>query len=469
MNTTATIRSQTYNAVWRWHFYAALFVVPFLILLPVTGVLMLLQQPIEAVTQASLRQVPASGSSQPAEQQLDAVRRQFPGAQVREYIPPTAVDASSEFAIELPSHGAEAGNHGGHGAPAISVFVDPYTTRVLGTFDPSASLYAWAKSLHGSLALGPVGEILIEVAAGLAVLMVLTGAFLAWPRSRGELTQLIPRRPLKRRAGWRAVHGLLGLTLVLPLLFFLLSGLTWTSVWGGKLVQAWSALPGQNFEAPQADALHEDLNRAGPNRVPWVLEPTPLPASGSMSGHPPVSSLPVDLDAVVVLADKLGFERFRVHLPRGEDGVWTIAATTIAGDITNPGAERTVHIDRYSGRVLADLRFADYPLMGKAMSASIPLHQGDLGLWNWLLNVTLCIALVTLVCSGLILWWKRRPAQWSAPVVAARPWRAVGFFMLTVSLVFPLAAAAIAGVALLDLVILRRVRRTTAPAPQLNQ
>jgi uncharacterized iron-regulated membrane protein len=158
-----------------------------------------------------------------------------------------------------------------------------------------------------------------------------------------------------------------------------------------------------------------------------------------------------------------------VHLPRGEDGVWTIAATTIAGDITNPGAERTVHIDRYSGRVLADLRFADYPLMGKAMSASIPLHQGDLGLWNWLLNVTLCIALVTLVCSGLILWWKRRPAQWSAPVVAARPWRAVGFFMLTVSLVFPLAAAAIAGVALLDLVILRRVRRTTAPAPQLNQ
>ncbi len=454
MNTKNPLRSQIYNAVWRWHFYAALFVVPFLLLLPLTGILMLLQQPLETLTQASLRHVQVSGAVLPPSVQMAAVQQRFAGSRVREYIAPRTADASSEFAIEASTHGAHAGGHDGHGAPSIAVFVNPYTAEILGTFDPSASLYAWAKTIHGSLALGAFGEYLIEIAAGLGVLMVVTGVYLAWPTDRAQWLRLVPRGPFSRRSSWRSLHGLLGLALLLPLLFFLVSGLTWTSVWGGKLVQAWSALPGQSFTAPQAEMTHASLNRAGPKQVPWVLEPTPLPASGSMAGASGLPSGAVNLDTIAAFAGQLGFMQFRVHLPRAEDGVWTIAATTIAGDITNPVSERTVHVDRYTGLVLADLRFADYPLLGKAMAASIPLHQGDLGVWNWLLNVLLCLGLITLVTSGAVVWWKRRPAQWSAPNAAARPWHTMVVLMLVLSLAFPLAAAAILTIILLDRMVL---------------
>ncbi len=153
MNTKNPLRSQIYNAVWRWHFYAALFVVPFLLLLPLTGILMLLQQPLETLTQASLRHVQVSGAVLPPSVQMAAVQQRFAGSRVREYIAPRTADASSEFAIEASTHGAHAGGHDGHGAPSIAVFVNPYTAEILGTFDPSASLYAWAKTINGSLAL----------------------------------------------------------------------------------------------------------------------------------------------------------------------------------------------------------------------------------------------------------------------------------------------------------------------------
>jgi uncharacterized iron-regulated membrane protein len=48
-------------------------------------------------------------------------------------------------------------------------------------------------------------------------------------------------------------------------------------------------------------------------------------------------------------------------------------------DTHNPFGDHTVHIDRYTGKVLADIRFADYRLAGKAMAVGIALHEATLG------------------------------------------------------------------------------------------
>ncbi len=40
-------RKVLYATVWRWHFYAGLYVAPFLMLLAVTGLVMLAEEPIE--------------------------------------------------------------------------------------------------------------------------------------------------------------------------------------------------------------------------------------------------------------------------------------------------------------------------------------------------------------------------------------------------------------------------------------
>ena len=77
----------------------------------------------------------------------------------------------------------------------------------------------------------------------------------------------------------------------------------------------------------------------------------------------------------------------------------------------SPTADRTVHIDQYSGKILADIHFDDYNWFGKFMAASIALHMGTLGWWSVLANVLFCLAVIFICVSGCVMWWKRRPSE----------------------------------------------------------
>lgn len=445
-----------YAAVWRWHFMIGVLVIPFLFLLAFSGLLMLFSKPLDNALNEPLLTVKVGEKPLPATVLLDTVEQNYPHAVVKLYLPPAAKDQSARFSLQPHSHAG----HGGHHAPSTLVHLNPYTGEILGDQDPAASVYSRIKTFHGSLFMGSLGDALIEIAAGLAVLMIVSGLYLAWPKG-GERPPA-PAKKTGQREGWRRWHLSLGWLIALPLLFFLISGLAWTNIWGGKIVQPWGSLPGTTYKAPQeslADkkaepqsaADHASMNEEGLHRVPWALEQTPMPESASGDNA-------VQLDEVVALAGHQGLGHFRVHFPQGDSGVWTVSATTIAGDIDNPASERIVHLDPHSGQVLQDIHFADYPIMGKAMAASIPLHQGDLGLWNWLLNVLLVCLIMALIITGALLWWKRQSRR-VPPRAEAGPARAVGLIMLLVALAFPLSAVALLGIILLDAVLTARKAR----------
>lgn len=447
-----------YQAVWRWHFYAGLFVVPFLAVLALSGMVMALKGPIESYLYEDLLFVEPTGEPRSAAGLVEAVAARYPHAEVRQYIVPRDRAFASQITIVPMDHGSGAG-HGRHGEALLTVFVDPYSGEVLGELDPAATLYAWANTLHGTLFLGEMGDHLIEIAAGLALLLVASGLYLWWSRDGGWRQRLLPRLVLTRRPGWRDLHACIGFWAAGALVFFLVSGLTWTDVWGGRLVQAWSSLPAERIQAPLAAADHATLNRGGLEEVPWVLEQTPLPVSGSSAGWTGVGP-GADLDAVIAFGRREGFERFRVHLPRGPNGVWTLSASTMAGELTDPRKERTVHLDRHTGRVLADIRFADYPLMGQAMAAGVPLHQAELGGWNVVFNLAVCLAVLGLLASGVVMWWLRRPAagSWLQPPplpADVGAWRGAIGVMFALSLGLPLVMLTLAGVILLDVLLSR--------------
>jgi uncharacterized iron-regulated membrane protein len=56
---SAGTTSSLYRAVWRWHFYAGLFALPFLIVLAVTGALYLFHREIDGLIHADLKRVEA--------------------------------------------------------------------------------------------------------------------------------------------------------------------------------------------------------------------------------------------------------------------------------------------------------------------------------------------------------------------------------------------------------------------------
>ena len=247
------------------------------------------------------------------------------------------------------------------------------------------------------------------------------------------------------------------------LLGFLITGLAWSGIWGEKMVQAWDSFPAGkwgNPPAPVSDQTYATLNNAG-KEVPWALEKKTMPASDPNTDEPRLIDNP-GLDDINQFARKIGFDgRYQLNLPKGETGVWTISQDSISSDSPNPTADRTVHIDRYNGKVLADIRYADYSVFGKFMALGIALHMGTLGWWSILANIVLCLMLIFIAVSGVVMWWKRRPQGkgLSAPDHQTPLPRGALVLLLILGQCFPTAGAVMLAVLLLDRLVITRCKK----------
>ena len=95
----APARSKTlYFLTWRWHFYAGLFVIPFMLMLSITGLVMLLDDELESALypEALIVQSSATDTMVPISDQLNAVKAQYPDGTVTQFI-----TAKSAFARSM--------------------------------------------------------------------------------------------------------------------------------------------------------------------------------------------------------------------------------------------------------------------------------------------------------------------------------------------------------------------------------
>lgn len=451
--------AKLYRAAWRWHFYAGILVIPFFMSLTITGLMILWIGFIDGRDGEYIRVAPLDAPLA-VSVQADAALSAVPDGRMVQYVAPRAPDLAAIFRVD-------------DAAGAQIVVIDPYRATVLEQFPRRSGWYDWADDMHGSLKLGVAGDRMIEIAASLGVVMLATGLYLWWPRQGGVLRAFLPRLTARGRALWKSLHVSIGIWISVILMFFLISGLSWAGVWGEKLVQAWSSFPpGKYGDIPLSDQTHASMNH-GPKEVPWALEQTPMPASDPHAGHgggghdhgdaePGIAGTP-DIDSVDAYARAIGFDgRYQMNLPQDATGVWTLSRDSMSADSTDPTSDRIVHLDRYSGDKLADIRFQDYSLMGKAMAVGIALHMGLLGVWSVLANTAFCLAVMFLCVSGMVMWWKRRPAGRIGlvppPMPADMPlWKGAMAVGLVISLAFPMAGITLAVVMALDLLILSRV------------
>lgn len=447
MSTETQTPNRLYFAVWRWHFYAGLYTIPFLIMLAATGLIMLWIAVLTGIGDAKL--TVARGDHPLAVSQLiAAAEAALPGAKATQYVAPLSPDHIATVAVSADD-------------VATGITLNPYTGEVLNQFPWRAGWYDWLTDIHGSLLIGDTGDWMIEAAASLGLLLVMSGIYLHWPRD-GWGKALTVQVSAKGRAFWKSLHGAVGLWVSILLVVFLISGLSWTGLWGTKFVQAWSTFPAEKWDAvPLSDATHASMNDGASKEIPWNLEQTPLPESGSLAGVQAITG-PVTVDSVAVFADGLGFAyRYQMNLPADEAGVYTISHDSMSNDGPDPAADRTIHIDQYTGNVLADVRYADYSPYAKLMAWGIAFHEGDLGVWNIALNTVFCLSVILIAMSGLILWWKRRPvgARLGAPPRPVDIPYAKGALLVTLalSLAFPMLGLVFLGVMALDLVVLSAV------------
>lgn len=463
-----------YRAVWRWHFYAGLFALPFMLVLAVTGGIYLFHYELDDLIYRDLRTVPASTAPAVAPSVLaEAAVREVPGTVFR-YVSPASETASAQIGVRTAEGAREV------------VYLDPRSGAVLGSMPDRGSVVWLIREIHSLAVLGKGANALIEVAAGWSILLILTGVYLWWPRGQPGGVVSVRATPAKR-VFWRDLHAVVGVFSAGFILFLAVTGMPWSLVWGAK-VNEWAN--GNNFGYPDGVRVNvpmSDARLADLGSTTWSLEQARLPASTPPahadhggthaqrdaghaqhgSGHaaptpaepaaddehaghgggaspsrpvPPVvpGAVPIGLDRAVAVATALGMTPgYALALPSSPTGVYT--ASIYPNDLSR---QRVLHLDQYRGVPLLDMSYADYGPLGKSLEWGINVHMGqEFGLANQLLMLAVCVAIVLLCVSAAVMWWKRRPdGQMGVPPLPANPraLRVVVAILAIGGVVFPL-------------------------------
>ncbi|AVS63611.1 hypothetical protein C8241_19645 [Paracidovorax avenae] len=452
--TTAKITAASlYRAVWRWHFYAGLLVLPFLAWLAVTGGAFLFQAEIDGWYHRDLLRVAQPvppGAARPPSALVAAALAAQPGQWFR-YTPAAGPGDSANVGIATAD------------GRRVAVYVDPGSARVLGQLPERGTLSWQIRRLHSLKVVGPVARGVIEMAAGWAVVLVATGLYLWWPRGRRGGVVSVRGRPAER-VFWRDLHAVLGLGVGAILAFLALTGMPWSVFWGAQ-VNAWAN--GSHWGYPAGVRVQLPMSAvpvADTLAVPWSLQQARVPVAsavpaamvaggrGGHGGHPgheghvgdagqdgagehaghgaeaaapatgpqPQPAMPpIGLDAAMAVFTRLGMAPgFGVAAPQGAGGVYT--ASAYPADL---GRQRVVHLDQYSGRPLLDMGYADYGPVAKGLEWGINVHLGQqYGGANQIVLAVACAGIVLLCVAGAVAWWKRRPAGGlGVPPLPAQP------------------------------------------------
>jgi len=434
------MRSQnTYKTIWRWHLYAGVLFAPLLVLLAVTGSIYLFKAEIEEVIYQDYYQVDPQEEKTTVSEQLEEVGLLYPEAVITKYRPGEDDERSVEVAVDANDE-------------SLTVFIDPYTGKSIGVLNDENRIMDKIEEIHGELMAGTLGDRIVELAACWAIVLLVTGFFLWFPqKTKGIAGVLFPRLRRGKKILMRDLHVVPAFWISGGLLFLIMTGLPWSGFWGANF-QAVTTNTGEGYppsvwigDAPVSDVETQDIAE-----VPWAAETLDVPVS-DLQGLVPQS-----LDQVVEVAERVGiYPGYSIFIPQEPEGVYTLS-------VFPPKAqdEATIHIDQYSGAVLADYRYGNYGQIGKVVAWGITLHKGSqFGLLNQLASLAICLGVIFTAVSGVYLWWKRKPKQGmggpKAPALFKTRWFLV--LMIGLGLLFPLVGLSIASVWLIDWLIVRRI------------
>ncbi|QND51593.1 PepSY domain-containing protein [Phyllobacterium sp. 628] len=430
------ISQSLYRAIWRWHFFAGLLVIPFMINLAVTGGLYLFKNQIDTTFFAYRNVVtPHSETLAPA-LLADSAKAAVPGSTVLRYRDPPAADRSARVTVETTTG-------------KVLVFVDPYSGAVLGKVAEKEEFNWVVRKIHSLVYFNLSLDWIVEAVGGLALILVITGFYLWWPRKQSGGVMSVRGTPDKR-IFWRDVHAVTGSIAGVLIFFLAITGMPWSSYWGDKLhtmlddsglgfpAQVWNAKPVSQIP------LSEALTDAG-----WTVEQSSAPLSSVKEEGIKVATL----NDVVAASQAAGMVRgFEVALPSGPESVYT--AAVFPDDI---GKQRTIHYDRYSGQPLADIKFADYGPAAKVIEFGIGVHMGQYwGALNKAIMLLTCLAIILASVSAVIMWWKRRPSgRLGVPPMPSQKsvFAALTLIILGFGVLFPLTGFAILAMLVLDQLI----------------
>ncbi|MGE2721414.1 PepSY-associated TM helix domain-containing protein [Mycolicibacterium celeriflavum] len=388
----------------RMHFYAGVFVGPFILLAAVTGLLYAVIPQIDAAVHREQLTVDKVGEQRlPLSDQIRAARAAHPEGMVQRIGPPAAADETTRVVLAVDDVPPDY---------ARTVFVDPYSGEIRGaltTYGQWLPVRAWFDELHRNLHLGAMGRNYSELAASWLWVIALAGLAL-WYLHRRDTKRLgriaLPDRDKKNRRRTLSWHGAVGVWTIVALLGLSITGITW-SRYGGETV----------------DLLQERLQTAAPS-VDTALASSPHAAdsAGHQHGVPLASGDSSDgADTAYRAAGEAGLRApMWMYPPAGQGHGWQVTENKRDW----PTRQDSISVNPVTGAVTDRVEFASWPFLAKLTDWAIDAHMGVLfGAMNQILLALTAIGLITIVARGYVMWWRRRPTRGSSWAVGRPPLR----------------------------------------------
>jgi uncharacterized iron-regulated membrane protein len=426
-----------YNAVWRWHFYAGLFCIPFVIWLAVTGTIYTWRPQIEAWLDRPYTHLVSNGPAVSPDAQVAAAVGAVPGSVFHKYQLPTAPDEAVQILV-------------GRRGEETRVYVHPVTAAVLHTVSEEQRPMRLVFHLHGELLAGSAGSLLVETAACWAIVMLLTGLYLWWPRGRGLAGVLYPRLRGGKRLVWRDLHAVGGIWVSVAACFLIVTGLPWAKAWGSYLADV--------RQMAGASDGPIDWTIGGAKPVPPKADPMLGPHAehrGMTMAH--AAPKPGELARVIATVRPLDVAPPVMIAPPelGTHG-WTVTS-----EAANRPLRTQLVVAGATGAVLARKDFAERHWIDRLVGYGIAVHEGAyFGVANQFAGTFTALLLVLLAVSGVVLWWRRRPAGLlGAPIPLSRPrfgWALIGG-IAALGLALPMFGMTLICVLLIERTLLRRL------------
>lgn len=470
--------SRRWRGLWRIHFYSGIFAIPFILLMSITGLAILYDQPLKDATWSDLRTVAAGTETAPFAAQEQAVEVAYPGVAVQSMTVPRDAATATQFGLE----------------DGRTAYVNPYTGVVLGRNNPSDSVWGVLRRLHGQLnndwsvklpavaALWDhgavmrsyvVGDMVLEVFGCWALVLVASGLYLWWPRrsrSRGTNGRSLFGVRLKKagRARWRDLHAVPGVAVLALILITLVSGMPWSSYWGSNFTSLANKIsPNVWTDAPASTPVTRgDLDRNG-NTIHWNTGDVAVPAS---LGLPDDGSVPrpISLDDVVKIGAEEGMKPgYTVYFPSNStDDVGNPVYGSY--DLSNSwprktGEARDVFLDQFTGKTLGEMNAYGYGKVSYAADTTVSFHMGtQWGLVNRIFMTALCgVAIWSCISASVMYLKRRRPGTVGLPRRPASVKLGMGLVVITVAvaIVYPLWGATALVILAVDRYAIRKVGR----------
>lgn len=458
------ISTWLYPLARRLHFYAGIFIAPFIIIAAITGGLYALSIPAEKI----IYRHELTASSQDTRLTIDeqvAAANSYVG------------DANASPAAVRPAPQAGATTRVMYADENLGesetrgIFVDPATGEIRGDLtvygsSGSLSVRAWISTFHTNLHLGKFGHVYSELAASWMWVVALGGVTL-WILRAQKLTKkkdlVVPNNKIKGYRRTLSWHSSAGIWLALGMVFFSATGITWSTYAGENVknlrtVMSWTtpsvnkSLDGSTISSDEhahhhgSHTTHDAHTRQEPQEQAISYDRILQDARQ----EPTIDSRNIEI------------------VPGADRTAWTVTET----QRSFPTQVDSVAVNPQNDTIVDTVRFADYPLAAKLTRWGADTHMGIMfGAVNQLVIVIFSVALTMLCIWGYVMWWQRRPKNKSHRLGAVPPhtmwknipvwfWLPLTLVAVAIGLFLPLLGISLVLFLALDTVFIYRKKQT---------